>query len=475
MYKTLDILRALNKDTKAEVYLVGGFVRDLLRKKRNDDLDVVIRKASLKTITSYLERYGKVIRVSLKKTTDKFSVSILLFKATGDHIEAQIALPRRGERQIADPNNTLRQDHAYRDFTINALYLPVDYKTSKDVIDISGGRQDIKNRIIKTNGDPTKRIKESPIRMMRAMSLAARTGYKLDKTLAAAIHKNLTLLEKVPIEGIRIELNKILLSKTPSKYLKLMRRIGLLKKILPELDRCYKVNQDERYHKYDVFCHCIYAADNIDPNIILRLAALLHDIGKVDTREILSNKKDPKARRITFHKHEMHSVKLAKKALTRLRYDKQTINEVIALIRHHMYHYTRDYTDAAVRRFIKKVGITKEHLQDLGSFPLFKLRAAERLGNGLKTVPVTEKQKDFEARITKILKENSGLHIKDLAVDGNDLIKILKIKQSPKIGKILNTLLEHVLEHPKHNDRVYLLGLAAIHVDNSSKQKSPAV
>lgn len=467
--KTLEVLRALNKDTKAEVYIVGGFVRDLLRKKRNDDLDVVIRRVSLKAITSYLKSYGKVTKVTLRKTTDKFGVSILLFKATGDNIEAQIALPRRGERQIADPNNTLSQDHAFRDFTINALYLPINYKTNKDIIDISGGKQDIKRRIIKTNGDPTKRIKESPIRMMRAISLAARTGYKLDKVLATAIYKNLPLLKKVPIEGIRIELNKILLSKNPSKYLKLMRRIGLLKEVLPELDRCYKVKQDDRYHKYDVFCHCIYAADNIDPNIVLRLSALLHDIGKVDTRHVVKISSKSEDNRTTFHKHEMVSVKLARKALTRLRYDKNTINEVIALIRHHMYHYTREYTDAAIRRFIKKVGITKKDLVNLGNFPLFKLRAAERLGSGLKTIPVTEKQKDFEARIKQVFKDSSGLDIKDLAVNGKDLMTVLKLKQSPKIGSILKSLLDHVLENPNHNERVYLLGLAALYANGSSK------
>lgn len=457
MKKTIEVLRALNRDTKAEVYIVGGFVRDLLRKKRNNDLDVVIRKASLKVIISYLKQHGKVKKVSLRKTTEKFGVSLLLFKANDSDVEVQISLARRGERQIADPNNTLSQDYIHRDFTINALYLPINFKSRKDIIDLSEGKADIKARTIKANGDPTERIKESPIRIMRALSLAARTGYRIDKTLSQAIVGNVSLLKNVPVEGIRIEFNKILLSKRPSKYLKLMQKLGILHFILPELDRAYNVKQDARYHKYDVFHHCVYTADHIEATVVLRLASIMHDIGKVDTRRVVS-------KRITFHKHEMVSVKLAKKALARLKYDNKTKSEVIALIQLHMYHYTREFTGAAVRRFIKKAGINSTNIDSLREFPLFKLRAAERLGNGLKNIPVTEKQKDFEERIRRVYRESNGLDIKDLAINGHDLMSLLNISPSPAVGEVLKHLLNDVLEHPDHNEKTFLLGKAVLYI-----------
>jgi putative nucleotidyltransferase with HDIG domain len=453
---TIQALQALSKQTKAEVYLVGGFVRDLLRNKNNTDFDVVVRNLPMNTIESFLKKYGKVKRVNMSVVNDLFGVSIMLFRAFNDDMEAQISLPRRGKLQIPATHNTLQQDARFRDFRLNAMYLPICYKNRNEVIDNVGGKSDIKKRIIRANGSPKERIKESPIRMMRAISLAARTNYRIHPQLMEAITENASLIENAPAEAVRSEFDKVLLSKRPSKYLKLMLKVGLLKYVAPELNDCVNVGQDTQYHKYDVFTHLIYATDNSERDLVLRLAALLHDIGKPSTR-----KEYKRNSRVTFHKHEVISVRLTKTFLKRLRYPNDISRQVLHLVKYHMFHYTRDWTDAAVRKFIRKAGITEEYMTEkmISKFPLFKLRAAERLGNGLKSEAVTDRQRDFEARILEVYNESKALEIKDLDINGTVIMEIFNIRPGIEVGNILKHLLEQVLETPNLNNRRDLLKL----------------
>jgi tRNA nucleotidyltransferase/poly(A) polymerase len=446
------VLQKLKEETKAEVYFVGGYVRDLLRNIENKDIDIVVKNYPMNDLIEFLNKWGKTKLVDLAKTSDDFRVSVLLFRGS-DNVEAQISLPRRGKKQIADPNNTLKQDVKHRDFTINGLYLPVDYKSKNDVIDHVGGRFNMHHRLIFAIGNPEERIKESPIRILRAISLSARTGYQIDNSFVQQMFNYKHLLLKVPMESVREELNKVLLSRRPSKYFKLMSKLGILQLFIPELEACRGIKQDKRYHKWDVFEHCIYTCDFIEPTIPLRLAALLHDIGKPPSMDRINGK-------ITFHKHEMLSVKLSKDILERLRYDNNTRKEVLQLIRLHMYHYTREFSDSAVRRFIIRAGITAENIDKLDEFPLFKLRAAERLGNGLKNVPITEKQKDFQNRIEEVFGRSKGLKIEDLEIKGDDIMSTFNMKQSPKIGDILRFLLDKIIANPELNNKKELFKLA---------------
>jgi len=496
MTTTISALKALDRKTRAEVYITGGYVRDLIRKKKNDDLDIVIRCLSLHAVKKFLSKYGKVKEVFLSNTHDKFALPILVFQVKDDPIEAQITLPRRGKHQSMNISNTLRQDSLHRDFTFNAMYLSINEKSSRKVIDYNGGLSSIRKRRIESVGKAEDRLKESPIRIMRAFTLSSRLNYQISHHLIEAIEKNRDLIMLAPVENVRDELNEILLSKRPSKYLKLMRKLGILSLIMPELYKCVGVQQDRRYHKYDVFTHCIYTCDQAEDDLILRLAALLHDIGKPDTRAEV--KTTGGSKRITFHKHELYSVRHAQEFLNRLRYDKSTIAKVISLVKYHMYHYTSDvwhctqdectwarpanqlkelpewcpwcmapvalqpgWTDAAVRRFITKIGINMVNIDHLGDIPLFKLRAAERLGNGLKKIAVTDKQLDFQARIIDVFKSSKGLTIADLDINGNILIDMFRMKQGQGVGEILRHLLGRVLEKPKLNERVELLKLAA--------------
>ena len=466
--QTIEVLQRLDKETKAEVYFVGGFVRDYLRRKKNDDLDVIVKNLSLRNVKKFLKRYGKAKEVKLCQTNDDFIISVMLFRAEGSNIEAQITMPRRGKKQIPDSHNTLKQDVRFRDFKINCLYLPVNYKSRNDVIDLVGGVKDIAKRRLTANGSPTERIKESPIRMMRAISLASRTNYTIDRELLDAIKANANTIWKCPAEAIRKEFNTILMSRKPSRYLRLLKKTGLLSCIAPEVNRCAGVKQDNRYHKYDVLTHLFYSVDNCDADLTIRLAALLHDVGKRKTK--VENKNGS----VSFHKHELVSHELADKFLHRMKYDRKTKMKVLFLVKMHMYHYTRDWTDQAVRRFIRKAGLDERYLNEknIGNFPLFKLRAGERLGGGLKTIPVTDRQRDFERRLIKVYKESTGLTIKDLAIDGNVVMETFRIEQGVQVGKLLNFLLDKVMERPGLNNKLDLLKLALDYLHSGDKDES---
>ncbi len=261
---TIETLQKLERDTRAEVYVVGGFVRDFLFRRFNNDLDTVVRNIPIKRIQNFLKDYGKTKFIKLSKVANSFDINLLLFKAHNDTMTAQIKLPTRGKTQIQDPNNTLQQDCMHRDFTINAMYLPINAKKREEIIDLVEGLNDFNCKRILAVGYAEERIKEHPTRIIRAISLAARTNFKLDEELLFAIkhYVSKNRLSKINPDTIRKELNHILLCDKPSKYFKLMQTLGILKVILPELDACVGVSQEGKYHKWDVFHHCIYTCDN---------------------------------------------------------------------------------------------------------------------------------------------------------------------------------------------------------------------
>jgi len=464
--RTFKVLQLLQNKTRADVYLVGGYVRDFLRNKKSNDLDVVIRGLAAGKVKKFLSKHGKVKQIKQSRVNDDFRVSTIIFKASKDSEEAHISLPKNGRKQRMDYRNKLKEDAFCRDFTINALYLPINFKSKDDVINFSTGIADVKHRRILTINKPSECIKLSPIRIMRALSQSAMFGFKISKPLQTAMKNHAHLLEKVPAEAIRIELNKILTSKKPSRYFMLMHKLGILKIILPEIHACVGVKQDKRYHKYDVFKHCIYTCDNIKPDLALRWAAILHDVGKPATKQVITTKDGS---RTTFHKHEMVGTKLTKQMLTRLKYDNELKKEVAELVKLHMYHYTREFTDAAVRRFIKRAGIKEKDLGVLDRLPLFRLRSAERLGNGYKTNPITDKQRDFQERIIRVYKESSCLDLKDLDINGHIIMETFNLERGVRIGEILNFLMNKVLDNPDLNEKLKLLKLVVEFLHNRNE------
>ncbi len=459
-HEAIEALKELEAKSDVRFFIVGGYVRDALRNKPSKDIDVVAINTDLKHLNKLLQTKGETKFIPFSST--KFG--IVLFRMNGgQHIE--IALPRveystgSGHRDFEVTKGvgvTLEQDSARRDFKINSMYLPIGYKSRKEIVDYHGGAKDIRDRRISFIGKATDRIKEDPLRMLRLVSLQAKTGYRINSDAIETVKKSSDLLWKIPADRIKDELETILLSKKPSKSIRLLADLKLLKIIIQELDDCRGVQQEKTFHKYDIFIHCIRACDFTPPVLSLRYAALLHDIGKLDVKKWDENKE-----RFTFHNHHQISIHKAEEILKRLRLSKEFIKEVCFLIEMHMYDYRAGWKDKTVRKFIKKIGITKSDLCNLSQIPLFQLRIADRLGSGFKNIPITYRQKAFENRIKSAFKKAEIFDIKDLVVNGGDISKYLKIAPGPKVGIILEELLDITMESPLLNNRKDLLELSS--------------
>jgi len=471
--KTLGTLRRLQEELGAEVFLVGGAVRDRLRRKEPNDLDFVVRNVSPSDFEAFMRKRGRLELVGE-------SFGVYLFSAKGsEERSVEIAFPRRevstgpGHKNfnvVCDPKISIEEDSKRRDFTCNAMYVALsdvddDGKFDRGtVIDFHNGLQHIKARLIVAVGNPEERILEDPLRMMRAAVLIARTRYRMEGNTFGAIKKQAQLISTVAPERIHDEFEKIMQTDKPSVALKALQRTGLLKVFFPELADCVGKGQNPKHHSYNVFDHLIYAVDAAcglteDPKV--RYGALCHDLGKAPTRAVKPGGDGPDD--VSFHNHEVVSTRLAFAFFTRYHYPKKFMEEVIALVRQHQYKYDREWTDKAVRRFIRKVGITKADLGDLDNHPLFLLRQADRMGNELKAhLPITPKQLDFQRRLIEVYEQSSAHSLRDLKLNGRDLMDHFELEASPVIGKTVAYLFEAVEETPSLNTREDLLRLAEI-------------
>lgn len=454
MSRIINVLQKINRETPAEVYYVGGFVRDLIRRKKPNNVDILVRNYPITDLLKYLKNHGEV-----KRGLSHYKM--IVFTCNGDTVH--ISLPRKGNK--VGHYFTLKEDAMSREFTINAMYLPIDSISKKHIIDYHSGLKDIKDRQIRSAGKNKQMISTDPIRMLRAISLASWLNYKIDTNLFYAIKNSSKLLENVSMDDIREELIKVLLSKKPSRYFKLLYNTGLLYYIMPELHMCHGVEQNKKYHKHDVFTHSVLACDNIEPIITLRLAALLHDIGKLQTRdESGANGK------VTFYSHEVVSARMAKRILKRLNFNKEVIANVAELSYLHMYNYEPEkWTDAAVRRFIRKAKIHEEDLDKMDTFPLFLVRRADRLANGYPHTEVSYRQGLFQKRIQDIFLKSNVITISDLDIDGEALMREFHLQEGPTVGHVLNYLLSLVLDDQKLNSRDTLIEAASKYLSEALK------
>jgi poly(A) polymerase/tRNA nucleotidyltransferase (CCA-adding enzyme) len=422
-------------------YLVGGCVRDLILKRKPKDWDITTNAKPDEILkifgdsAFYENRFGTV---GIKTGSEDESLKVI--EVTTFRIEGKYSDFRRpDEVQFAEK---LEDDLKRRDFTINALALDSEGK----IIDYFNGLKDLKNKIIKTVGDPEERFREDVLRLMRAIRLACELDFEIEEKTFQAIKKFADLIQYIANERIRDEFNRILMSKNAVKGIELLRESNLLKEILPELQRAYGVGQN-KHHKYDVYTHSLksleYAVLKNYP-LYLRLAALFHDIGKPLTKQ-------GEGPDCTFYNHEIVGEKIVKKILERLRYPKNIVKKVSHLVRHHMFYLEIDkVTDSAVRRLIRRVG--KENLEDL-----FKLRYADRIGSG---VPKAE---PYRLRYLKYLIEKVQIEPvtpQMLKINGHQIMA-LGVPQGPKVGWILKALLEEVIDDPSKNNEDHLLKRAA--------------
>jgi len=456
MKKAIMTLLRLRKETGAEVYYTGGSVRDLLRKKKSRNTDILIRGLSFTKISEFLQKYGKV--------TEILEDHLILFSINGNNDTVRITIPRRA--RIFDPSGNLYSDAHSRDFTINSMYLPIHKRTKRNLIDHVNGLDDIQLKQIRAINAPAK-FRISPVRMLRAISLAARLNYKIETSLLNTIKTMARMVIKVDPEEIKRELVEILLSKKPSKYISLLHEARLLQFILPELEACYGIFQNRKYHKYDVFTHCTTSCDNVEPDLVLRLAALFHDIGKPPTRNYTTIGGKGK---MTFYNHEIVGTKLTKKILKRLHFDKTVIVQVCKLVYLHMYYYeSSKWTDSAIKRFVQRTKITENQVPYLDKLPLFKLRRADRIANGYSTHEVSLKQLELQERIKTLFENEKRVTAKDLAINGTDLMVEFNLKEGPTVGHILKHLLQLITNDLGLNKKEKLLELASEYLSSALK------
>ncbi|MBR2317910.1 MAG: HD domain-containing protein [Spirochaetales bacterium] len=408
-----------------QLYLVGGAVRDCLMGKDVHDYDFATNAKP--------EDVQKIFRHTIPVGLEHGTVLVLF-----QNEEFEVTTFRNADNTFA---NNINEDLKCRDFTINAFAYDI---SNGKVIDLFDGKKDLKNKMICAVDNPTARIQEDPLRMLRACRFAAVLEFCIEPKTIDAIKENVQLIQNVSAERIRDELCKLMTAAKPSCGLELKRTTGLLDIILPELMEGFGFEQN-RFHKYDVYYHNVYSCDNAPAsNLEVRIAALLHDVAKPRTSHEKANDDGN-----SFYNHEIIGSRMAGRILKRLKFSTAQISHIKHLIKHHMFYYTKEWTDGAVRRFIRNVGA--ENLEDL-----FLLRDADRNGNGSKT-GIPKAFIDFQDKIREIMEIDSALKVTDLDINGRDLIENFQMKQGPIIGEVLNYLLELVLDEPELNKHELLM------------------
>ncbi len=417
-----------------EAYLVGGCVRDILIGKTPKDWDLTTN-ATPEQIQSvfpdsfYENTFGTV---GVKTGSDDPTLAIVEvtpFREEGGYSDAR----RPDSVRFAD---TIVEDLRRRDFTINAIA----YNMANDeIVDLHQGMEDIERKTIRTVGDSRERFAEDALRMLRAIRLSAQLEFTIDPDTLSGIAENASQLAKISQERIRDEFSKTIMTGAPMQALYIAEKVGLLAHIIPELTEGIGCAQNQA-HAFDVFEHLLrsmqHASDKKWP-LSVRLAALLHDVGKPQSRRFSNEKHD-----WTFHGHEVIGARMAKIILTRLHYPKELIEEVVALVRWHMFFSDPDaITLSAVRRTIANVGTER-------IWKLLDLRVCDRIGTG------RPKEQPFRLRKYISMVEEAlrdPISVAMLKIDGRRLMEISGERPSIRLGWVLHALLEEVLDDPERN------------------------
>lgn len=431
-----------------EAYLVGGCVRDLFMGRKPKDWDVTTNATPEDIIplfpkTFYENEYGTVAVVNEWDDAEGPELSeretLKIVEITPYRVEGKYSDGRRPDSVKFSKN--IEDDLKRRDFTINAI--AYDAETG-ELIDLFGGVVDLNKALIKTVGDPNERFNEDGLRILRAVRLHVELGFIIDPDTEKAIIGNSSILKNISKERIRDEFTRIIMSPIPSDGLAILKKFGLLEYVIPELEEGVGVEQNQA-HSYDVWVHLLktlqHSADKNYP-LHMRLSALLHDIAKPRTRRW-----NKETNQWTFYGHEVVGSHVTKKILENLKFSRETIDLVVKLVRWHMFFSdTEKITPSAVRRLITNVG--KENIWDL-----LDLRGCDRVGTGRpKENPY--RLRKYKAMIEEVIMDPVSVGM--LKIDGKIIMEILNINPGPKIGYILNALLEEVLEDPKLNTEEYL-------------------
>ncbi len=358
-----------------------------------------------------------------------------------------------GRHAVVRFADTLEDDLARRDFTVNAMAL--DPGTGR-ILDLHGGLNDLKARTLRCVGNPEERFREDYLRMLRAIRFASAIEGEIERSTWEALCKQSEGIDGISRERVRDELMRLLTYPRPSKGLLLMHESGLLARVFPELDRCFGVSQNQ-YHADDVGIHTLLVADAIHPRYpLLRFTALVHDLGKVVTREFSDEKSD-----YTFYNHEVVGARIAGKVMQRLRFSREEIEFAQRLTRIHMYPFDPPPSKKTVRRWLSRVG--PENFR-----PLIRLKIADRVGNRRQPRRLEPGTWQTIRLLREIERDRDALTLRDLKINGNDLIA-MGMSPGPLLGEILNSLMEQVLDDPSCNRRELLLERAEKLVQNRLK------
>lgn len=426
-----------------EAYIVGGCVRDILMEKNPEDWDV--------TTNAKPEEIQKIFPDSFYE--NKFLTVTARTKSKNPTLKEIEITTYRSEAKYTDKRHpdeikfakTLKEDLSRRDFTINAMALAPKARGIKnyETVDLFNGWEDLKNKIIRAVGNPQDRFLEDALRMMRAVRLATTLNFEIEQKTAEAIKKISKNLKLISAERVRDEFLKIIMSERAMEGIELLRKLGLLKYIVPELEEGYGIAQN-KHHIYECYQHALLSLDYATKknfNKFVRLAALFHDIAKPRVKR--GNGPDA-----TFYNHEIVGAKMTSKILERLKFPKKDIEKIVNLVRYHLFYYNvGEVSESSVRRLVLKAG--SESMEEL-----LQVRMADRIGSG---VPKAEpyKLRHLKYIIDKV--SQNPISAKMLKVNGIDVMKTLKIQPGPKVGQILDILLGEVLENPKKNKKESLI------------------
>ena len=414
-----------------ESYLVGGCVRDSLMGEKPHDYDITTNATPQEMLECFKD--FKVVETGLKHGTltvviDNKNIEITTYRVDGEYDD------NRHPKEVSFTRN-LEEDLKRRDFTVNAMA----YNDESGVVDLYGGERDLEKRVIRCVGEPDKRFNEDGLRILRALRFASVLGFSIAEETAKSIHKNKELLENISAERIFVEFKKLLCGKNAEKIL--IEFKDVIAVFIPEIKPCFDFDQNTKYHCYDVYTHIVKTVSAVEKDEKLRLACFFHDIGKP---QVYFTDKDGTGH---FYGHNKTSMEIAEAVLKRLKCDNETLKFVLDAVK---YHDTQIVpTEKAVKRFLNKTCFCF-----LSS--LLKIKRADAAAHAEKYRDREEYIKSILDILSKIEEENQCFTLKNLAINGRDLIE-LGVKPNEEMGKMLNNLLLAVIDGKVENKKDELI------------------
>jgi len=412
-------------------------VRDLLRGETVGDWDIAT-DARPEEVTKL---FSRVIPTGIDHGTVSVLVRGVPYEVTTLRGETTYSDGRRPDSVVFVDD--IAADLARRDFTVNAI--AIDPLTPA-LIDPWNGQVDLAARVLRAVGDPALRFSEDGLRVLRAARFAATLECTIEPRTLAAIEPTLATYRRVSAERVRDEWMKTMKAKKPSIAFEVMRTTGILGVTLPEMLDSVGLEQN-RHHAYDVWTHALACLDACQGDAPLRIAALLHDIGKPRTRA-----RSDKTNDYTFYNHEKVGAEMAGPILDRLRFSNEEKARITSLVANHLVCYSDEWSEAAVRKWIRRV--SPERVEDL-----YALNQADLLGKGRDVTQDLAGLERLKERVAREFAAQHALSTRDLAVDGKDVLRELEIKPSRRVGEVLEMLLEKVVDDPSLNERETLLRL----------------